>query len=155
MRLFLVCVFALLVFALPASAQYYDDRVCVDGCDRPGDSVEAASNGGLAPLYVDPEDAYLDEDQLRNRRQYLSYDDNDRRYRKRRKYRRHVRRGTRRRELRRKHRHLRHIRPTFRGRTKFCSDHVEVRRDESGRKVRVRNCVWVRNDLLHRYREGY
>ncbi len=49
----------------------------------------------------------------------------------------------------RSNRRVRHVEPNFANRTEFCRNHREIR---NGHKVNVRRCVWVRNDLLHRYR---
>lgn len=59
----------------------------------------------------------------------------------------------------RRHHKKRYQRPVYRdrlaGRTEFCREHIERRgHDWGSRKVKVRRCIWVRNDLVPNYAEG-
>ncbi len=156
-----------IAFASQASAE---SRYCAGSCDRYGNPIPESRVG--EPIYLNPDGTEAGRPNLRNdylyppgyrpapryrrivrHRRYKHR--SHRRYRKVRRYNghRHQRKVRRHHRHYREHRsHRRYARPTFHNRTKYCRDEVRW----IGHGQGIRRCVWVRNDLIHRYEgRGY
>ena len=160
----LAVVFLIGLITLPLSAQ---QRYCVGACDQYGHPVydqpgeiDFGNDYRYPPEYegeqrVSPNPPTIGEPR------YVPpgfYDPPRRpRYSGERRYRRpHYRQKRHVRRYKRRHRrvHRRSRQRSYVGRTKFCRVQKEERQ-RNGRWVwvKVKRCIWVRNDLLHRYRD--
>ena len=162
MRIRVPVVFAvslfLIAFEFSAGIASAQERVCAGSCDEYGDPIYNVSDpydDGLrhSPRYEDDHSfdtpGYVEDYEYRSERRYKRYQRTSR-YKHHRRYK------------RRSYRRVYH--DDWSGgidtsnRTEFCREHYERRGNGwIKRKVKVRRCVWVRNDLLGNgaYRSRY
>lgn len=128
------------------------DRVCAGGCDRYGNPVYNVQPDFVEDRFDD--ERYVPDEEFYNPRidtppplpRYV-----DRGYRNR--YKHTHRRYRKKNHTRRYNRRV--YRDRYAGRTEFCREHIERRGQGWGsKKVKVRRCIWVRNDLVPNYAEG-
>ncbi len=158
-----IVIVVLSLFALTFSWQAQaESRHCAGGCDRYGNPVynipvesedwvspnpPSLSNDYLYPPGYQPAPRYR---RVAHRHRHVRHRQvrHHRHYRQKRRVRKHRHH----RRYREHHSHRRYARPTLRNRTKYCRDEIEWTSSGHG----IRRCIWVRNDLIHRYEgRGY